>query len=347
MSELIFEEDKQFNTEEWKQKMSAHGESLRNNNVRQILLVHGTFTGDDALGLIHLLDPINITFADLLRKKSRDLINRLAQSVGNYTSDYAGNLGTASNIPCELFVWAGGNYHHARIQGTLDLAQYIATKINEDNILDNERLLILGHSHAGQLFALLTSFLAEDEQSQSLYQIMEMLEKFSGEKSKLIKNLKIIKKINLDFVTFGTPVRYSWGKYKKSRLMAVVNHRSKVRLSGILSTRDGDYVQQWGVEGTDMLSNEEFDTTLDKGKDISLLRANLEREKRREPKYINGDPVTETCLVNYLDNSGFPLFFLNPLSVPHCIKTLFGHGVYTQEHTMLFNLSIIVNKWYS
>jgi len=176
---------------------------------------------------------------------------------------------------------------------------------------------------------------------------METLESFDGDKLELVKNLEIIKKINLDFVTFGTSIRYSWGKYDKSHLIAVVNHRFKVRPSGILSTRDGDYVQQWGVEGTDIKSNEEFDAVLDKGQDISLLKASVEREERRDPKYANGKVVSETFLVNYKDNASFPLFFLNPFSVPHSVKTLFGHGVYTKKSTMLFNMNTIVNHWYS
>ena len=159
--------------------------------------------------------------------------------------------------------------------------------------------------------------------------------------------MEVIKKINLDFVTFGTPIRYSWGEYEKSRLMAVVNHRSNVRPSGILSTRDGDYIQQWGVEGTDMQSNDEFDAILDKGKNISLVKTNFKREKRSDPKYANGNIVSESFFVNYKDNRSFPLFFLNPFTVPHSVKTLFGHGVYTKKSTMLFNMNMIINNWYS
>jgi len=353
MTTLTFDENEIFETDEWKQKMSANGGILKRNNVRLVLLVHGTFAGDDALGLFELLAPVNKTLADSLRKKGKALIDGLSKDVGNYTTEYADALGNALDIACELLIWSSGNYHIARLKGAVKLAQELAKKITENKILANERILLLGHSHAGQLFALLTTFLANDEQARRLYDIMENHEDLREDIKKLIGYLEIIKTVNLDFVTFGTPVRYSWGEYEKSRLMAIVNHRSNVRPSGLLSTRDGDYVQQWGVEGTDLslpqeiIANDEFDAVLDKGRDASLLVASIEREERRDPKYASGNTVSETFLVNYKDNAPFPIYLLNPLSIPHCVKTLFGHGVYTRKSTMLFNMNIIVKNWYS
>lgn len=355
MPTLTFEEDEEFKTDAWSQKISGYGDNLKNNNVRQILLVHGTFVGNDALGLFELLRPIYNTLANALRKRAKALINQVLGDVGNFTNEYAKALGIASGIDCKLFIWDSGNFHYSRVKGAVKLAHVLANTITENKIRDHERILLLGHSHGGQLFALLTTFLADEGQAQGLYNIMEKHKDLKEDKIKLINDLTIIKKINLDFVTFGTPVRYSWGEYKKSRLMAIVNHRSIVRLSGVLSTRDGDYVQQWGVEGSDALplppkiviANDEFDTVLNKGRDLSLLRANIVREELREPKYASGHSVNESFLVNYKDNAAFPIFFLNPFNIPHCVKTLFGHGVYTKKKAMLFNMKIIVNNWYS
>jgi hypothetical protein len=98
------------------------------------------------------------------------------------------------------------------------------------------------------------------------------------------------------------------------------------------------------VEGTDIFPpeeiqlNDEFDPVLDTGRDSALLIASLEREERRQPKYANGANVCETLLINYKDDS--------PL-LPNCIKTLFGHGVYTNYNAMLFNMATVVNEWYS
>jgi hypothetical protein len=338
-----------------KQKVLARKGSMQAHKVRLVLLVHGTFAGDDALGLFELLEPINKKLANKLKNKGKRLTNTLVNDVGNYTPEYADALShaLADEIACELFIWSSGNFHLARLEGTIKLAQTLAEKITQHNILNDERILLLGHSHAGQLFALLTHFLANDAQAQGLYDIMEKDEELKAAKSKLVEQLEIIKKVNLDIVTFGTPIRYSWGKYEKFRLMAIVNHRSNVGVSGLLSTRDGDYVQQWGIEGTDILPpekitlNDELDAVLDKGRDVSLLLDSLKRETRRHPHYVDGTIVSETFLINYRDNVVFSIYLLNPFGIPHCIKTLFGHGVYTRNSTMLFNMKFIIDNWYS
>jgi hypothetical protein len=346
MAALTFDEDEVFDTDNWKQKMSGHGELLKKNNVRQILLAHGTFVGDDALGLFDLIEPLNKSIADSLKGEGKDIINKLAKDVGNYTPEYASAMEKSfgTEIPCELFVWSSGNYHLARIKGTVELAQTLVDKIAKNHLQASDRILLMGHSHAGQLFALLTTFLANDANARQLYEIMAIEDGLNEGKNKLISNLEIIKTISLDIVTFGTPVRYTWGQYDKFRLKAIVNHRSNVEMSGLLKTRDGDYVQQWGVEGTDIFPpeelrlNDEFDRVLDIGRDTALLIASLERVERRHPKYANGAIVGESLLINYKDDS--------PL-LPNCIKTLFGHGVYTNYNAMLFNMTTIVKEWYS
>jgi len=129
MTTLTFDENEIFETDEWKQKMSANGGILKRNNVRLVLLVHGTFAGDDALGLFELLAPVNKTLADSLRKKGKALIDGLSKDVGNYTTEYADALGNALDIACELLIWSSGNYHIARLKGAVKLAQELAKKL--------------------------------------------------------------------------------------------------------------------------------------------------------------------------------------------------------------------------
>jgi hypothetical protein len=342
-----------FNNHKWRQTSVDYKDNLNTHQVRLLLLVHGTFAGDDALGLFELFEPINNKLATRLKNKGKKLLNRLVDDLGNYTPAYADALHHALAIPCELFVWGSGNFHLARLEGAIKLAHSLSEKITQHQILDNERILLFGHSHAGQLFALLSHFLADDDIAQRLYEVMEKDAELKAAKNTLVEDLEIIKKVHLDIVTFGTPIRYVWGKYAKFRLMAIVNHRSNVRFSGLLGTRDGDYVQQWGEQGTDILPpfdklslNDELDTILDKGRDVSLLADSVKRATRRQAKYDDGSLVGQTILINYRDNAAFSIYLLNPFTVPHSIKTLFGHGIYTQNSTMLFNMSIVVNHWY-
>lgn len=357
MTILTFDETEVFESAEWKQRMSVNGDILEKNNVRQVLLVHGTFAGDDAIGLFNLLGPIeeNLTgstfITNKLKSQGKSLLDHLAKDVGNYTPEYAEIFGKAldQDIACKRFIWSSGDFHLARLQGAVDLAQELADIIARKKILETERILLMGHSHAGQLFALLTTFLENGEIAQQLYNIINKSEQL-GKRDDLISNLKKIKTVNLDIVTFGTPVRYSWGEYTKYRLMAIVNHRSPVNIGGLLSTRDGDYVQQWGAEGTDVPPpeeielNDELDAILDKGRDISLLIESLKYTDRKHPHYANGKTVSETFLVDYKDNASSLLEYLD---ITHCVKTLFGHGVYTETKAMLFNTDIIIKNLYN
>lgn len=356
----IFDEGEKFESTGWKGSMLANGAVLKNHNVRQVLLVHGTFAGDNALGLFDFLEPIEknltgaTTITKILRALGKNVLNHLVEDVGNYTPEYAKAFsnGLDHKIPCDLLIWGSGDFHLARLKGTIELAKKLANIITSQNIQEAERILLIGHSHAGQLFALLTTFLENGEKAQQLYKIVKK-SGYLGNKEELLSHLEKIKTVNLDIVTFGTPVRYAWGEYNKYRLLAIVNHRSPVEISGLLTTRDGDYVQQWGAEGTDVLPpvheiefNDELDAILDKGRDLSALKDSLDHNDRKHPHYANGETISETLLIDYKDNA--PSVFGLPVSldIGHSVKTLFGHGVYTETRAMLFNIHKIIENFY-
>ena len=191
MINLTFDEDEKFGTDKWERKMLANGNILQANKVCLVLLVHGTFVGDDPLGISNMLESINKTLADTLRKKQKALINDLAKDIGNYTPEYREALSNTLSIPCELVTWSSGNYHLARLKGVVELAQILARKVSAGKIQSDNRILILGHSHAGQLFALLTSFLANDQRAQRLYAIMNKYGELREDKEELIKDLPV------------------------------------------------------------------------------------------------------------------------------------------------------------
>ena len=93
--------------------------------------------------------------------------------------------------------------------------------------------------------------------------------------------------------------------------------------------------------------NEELDEILDKGQDFSLIRKKLYDKQRKLPLNSKGESVGETLLVNYRDNASFSFASLKPFRVPHSVKTLFGHGIYTRKEAMLFNTKTIVDEFYS
>jgi hypothetical protein len=118
------------------------------------------------------------------------------------------------------------------------------------------------------------------------------------------------------------------------KLIHIINHRGKDALAGsltgLLNTRDGDYVQQYGIEGSDMLSvnpkeikmNQKLDTILGQGVNLKKLNENIKMKRRL---HVKG----KHYLLDYKDDS----------VTPNCFMTIFGHGVYTKFE----NLDILLN----
>ena len=308
---------------------------LKKHQVALIVLVHGTFAGNDAFGLFDLIEPIHQDLTKTLKQHGKTLLNKLAKDVGNYTPKYAAELNTLTNIPCELFIWSSGNYHLARLRGTLELANNLTKHIVEKH-LQGQHILLMGHSHAGQLFALLTRFLSD---ADDVYHIMATDSQLNAAKQHLLKQLDILNSVQLDIVTFGTPIRYAWSTPENTRLLAIVNHRSDSTPSGILSIRDGDYVQHWGITGTDSFPpnnlslNDAFDEVLDKGRDLTRILS--------QPCTRQINSAGDNLFIDYQDHN------TDSLDLTHCIKHLFGHGVYTRHDKLQFNLNTIIQHWYN
>ena len=359
MKYLTFEKIETYNREAWFKEMFSLGSAMKDNNVKHVIFTHGTFAGNDTLGIIRFLKSVeealtnSTAITSTLNKKAKRYIDRSTTDLGNFTEDYVSSFKTGINngLACSRFIWSGDNHHMARLDGAVNLIHKLADIKDLIDTDSNSHLLIIGHSHAGQLFALITMLLENMDKAHPVFNTIEK----TGfiKKDRVFADLKKISGLFLDFVTFGTPVRYFWGNYDKFRLLNVINHRSETQLSGLLTTRDGDYVQQWGTEGTDIFSrkfkklNEELDEILDKGQDFSLIRKKLYDKQRKLPLNSTGESVGETLLVNYRDNAAFSFASLKPFRVPHSVKTLFGHGIYTRKEAMLFNTKTIVDEFYS
>lgn len=361
--------------------MQTYGDALKRHRVRQILLVHGTFVGDDPFGFYHILENLvnsagdskylhlNKLIAEIKKTGKLNFINLIVGDVGNYTERYAAQYCAAlGNDICDagdVLVWGSGNYHLARLEGALKLAQVLADRIHTKRMRPDERILLLGHSHAGQVFALLTTLLENGRKAKDIIRFVAE-DGNLGEMSKqrLLDNLATIKTIDLDFVTYGTPVRYAWGRYNRFRLLAFVNHRAHTEplkwvdplgLLGILSVKDGDYIQQWGVEGTDtpliidqdsIAKEKQLDSILgNPGQNVQAFLAALKFNARRHPHYNDGEPAGTTIFVDYRDNAAASLPAV--ATGAYAVSKIFGHGVYTTEEAMLFNTGMVVKYWYT
>lgn len=324
--------------EGWRAAMAEVGRRLERAGVREIVFVHGTFVGDDPTSLLeamrHYLHRLSPDLERAVRLVTRTRSASLVGDTANYTPEYVEIFAQAigGRIPCRLHVWPSANHHVARLRGAVTLAHSLAG--------GRGRALLIGHSHAGQLFALLTQLLFPSTTREALVAVAREVD---AAPDTLEPVLRRASRRRLDFVAFGAPPRYGWARHRRWRLLNVVNHRGAEpragRLLGVLSTADGDYIQQWGIAGSDFPAgtarerelNVALDRILGDGLNIKEWLANVRHRLRVG---CHG----HTLLVDYGDQGGG--------LVPNCLETLFGHGVYTTYEAMLFNAELLVEHLY-
>lgn len=327
---------------EWRAAMREIGQRFAQHRVSHIYFVHGTFAGDDPFSVIPALRRIfpkmSDNFCQSISLKMKRSFDRIQRDTANYLFDYVNLFQEAMDydVNCQLFVWPSGNHHASRLRGALSLIR----RLNEDlPDIPPSRLLLWGHSHAGQVFALFSHLLHNSPLGERLWSIAKDASWVDDSDHRRLQKLR---KFKFDFVTFGTPVRYPWRLSHQARLVNVVNHRGDNHLAhspfGFWKTQGGDYIQQWGILGSDYLAsspterrvNRQLDRFLGLGIDPRGWVENVAKGMR-VPDYGT------TYLVDYRDQS---------LMVPNAFKTVFGHGVYTRFEHMLFNAKLTCDALY-
>ena len=94
--------------------MASVGEAYRAAGVRAIYLVHGTFVGDDPVGLIHIVARLAPGSARRLRQLNKDFVDKLVKDNGNYPAQYATEFQRSTGVPVERVAWSSENHHLAR-----------------------------------------------------------------------------------------------------------------------------------------------------------------------------------------------------------------------------------------
>lgn len=343
--------------------MRAAGGALQASGVRLIYLVHGTFAGLDAFGLLTDLSRIFPQARAPLGQLAKQLVDALMGDAGNYSARYAQLLEQAINAPGEAairvrrFCWTSENHHLGRADGAVRLL----AELQGQRLRAGQRMLLWGHSHAGNVFALLTNLLAGDREAierffaacRSYYRWPltgwvdipvwnDVARLLSAEESPL-------ENYPLDVVTFGTPVRYGWDAAGYSRLLHFIHHRPQAdwpagravfppTLSDVLHAAGGDYVQQIGIAGTNTppsifswrawKADRALNRLLQPDLPASGLLARLKTGTRCHDEGLN-------LLVDYGPAEG------------GFAQHAAGHAVYTREKWMLFHLEETVARWYS
>jgi hypothetical protein len=321
----------------WVTSLGAQGKAFVDKGWGKAMFVHGTFVGHDPVSMMSALKAIVPTLSVSIEITLSDLVKRQCDSLlrdnGNFTPDYARLFAAATGWGrcVENFVWSSGNHHAARLAAALLLAQAVARMHGAAG--DAKGILLVGHSHAGQVFALLTRLVREARGREEPVLLAAIegtpLARFADKDA--LSALGGLWAPRLCFVTLGSPPRYRWYLGRNMELVSIVNHRGEKPLAGhpggFLRTRDGDYIQQWGIDGSDFVAVQAWERQLNLALDPLLGQGvgasawlTASRAQRRVPE------SGRTLLVDFRDDSRL---------MPNCVATVFGHGCYTRLAHML------------
>ena len=357
---------------EFADALTEAGGCLRCGGVTRIILVHGTMAGTDALGWYSHWQRILPGLSKKLKSVHKSVVDRISGDRGNYSQHYAELLGEGLNadaesrlkhespITVERFHWTSENHHLGRANAAVRLADKVL-----DYQANGERVLLWGHSHAGNVFAILSNLLGDVDS--------RLLNRFFASSSHFLESTQRIdlpvwrrlqERVNrgehrdvrgsgVDIVTFGTPIRYGWNPSGFGRLLHFVNHRpgkvqdpfrsvwptSVSQYAEALKGEYGDFVQQSFIAGTDIPP--------------AVWSWNAWKGNRMLHRLLEESPHgdrTQQRMVN----------FKQALRVPDCGNTLLvdyaavdsdatdicGHAVYTETDWMAFHVEEISKRFY-
>jgi len=342
--------------------MKRVGEVFHGAGVASVHLAHGTFVGSDALGVLAEFARLLPAAGKTMGRVVKQIVDKLVGEAGNYTLDYARCFEQAIHrsgrprIPVRLFHWSSENHHVGRADGAVRLIGELASW----NLRPPRRVLLWGHSHAGNVFALVTNLLGGDRraverffEAAEIYYRWPLLgcvdipvwkrvrEALEGETSPTAG-------VPLDMVTFGTPIRYGWDPAGYSKLLHFVNHRPTQRLpeyrapfppklDDIMTAADGDYVQQLGIAGTNVMPSIFAPRAWMADKRLNRVLEGQSRSGGTLERFQAGAIVPEggtTLLVDYGRPEGT------------IAQHLAGHAVYTRKKWLLFHAEEVARRFY-
>lgn len=346
--------------------MAAAGAKFSQAGVAAIYCVHGTFCGDDVLGLFTELEGWAPSVAKPLRRWSKRAIDAVIGETGNYTPDFAERMETALSadaprpVPVRLFHWSSQNHHIARADGAVRLIDELATFGEQlPDSLNDPRIILWAHSHGGNVFALLTNLLGADEAARQEFfhasrtffrpwiatrpdlPVWDRVEQLLADPQHPVRRLK------LDVITYGTPIRYGWDAGGYHNLLHVIHHRPHPKHHAhrapyppwphdVVAAEHGDYIQQVGIAGTNFPPLPiALRTFLADWRLGSLLQRNLGGWLRSRLKH--GMRVHEegtTLLVDYDDPHWLPWMHV------------LGHAPYTRSHWLPLHCELAAEHFY-
>ncbi len=342
--------------------MAHVGASLRAQGVAAVYLVHGTFVGPDSLGILADLARLFPSASDAVRRVIKRAVNEMTGDAGNYTESYAYHFEVGINgrgqypIPVRLFHWSSENHHLGRADGAVRLIDELASL----DLRPGQRVLLWGHSHAGNVFALMSNLLSGNREAvDQFFQAAEVYYRWpilgcvdipvwSRVRHLLSQPRPPVVDIPLDIVTFGTPVRYGWDSAGYSRLLHFIHRRAVGGLSEyrasfppsleqVFAAAEGDYVQQLGIAGTNVAPS------------IFSWRARLADQRLShllQPGAAQGAPLERFRAGTIIPDEGTTILVDYGEPKGGIAQHQAGHAVYTRKEWMLFHAEEVTRQFY-
>lgn len=349
-------------SDEFRSRMQQVGTVLRDAEVAAIYLAHGTLVGPDALGVLTELARVFPSADRAVRRVIKRIVHKVAGEVGVYTADYARCFEESicqegkPRIPVRLFHWSSENHHIGRADGAVRLIDELVSL----GPPPGRRLLLWGHSHAGNVFALITNLLGGNRQAvdrfftaSGVYYRWPIIgcvdiPVWDRVRGLLARGASPPAGVPLDMVTFGTPIRYGWNSEGYSRLLHFINHRPAEgvpeyrapfppKIDDVLCAAAGDYVQQLGIAGTNVMP--------------SLLAWRARVADNRLSRLLQEDSSASGALERFqagaiVPDEGTTLLVDYGLPEGSIAHHHAGHAVYTRKKWLLFHAEEVARRLY-
>jgi len=347
----------------FRQRMREVGQALRAGRVAAVYLVHGSADGLGSLGVLAELARRVPAVDRALGGIRQHLAARPAADAAHFSQSYASLFEAAikspgePRIPVELFCWSGENHHLGRADGAVRLIDELCRL----GLRPGQRVLLWGHGHAGNVFALMTNLLARHPaaleqffRAAAIYYRWPLVglvdvPVWDRVASRLQNPGPPLAGAALDLVTFGTPIAYGWDSGGYRRLLHFIHHRPAAglpiyraawppQLDDLLTAAGGDYVQQLGIAGTSCSPG------------LCFWRARL--ADRRLGRLVRGDPAEAEPLERFRAGAIVPdegttlLVDYGPSEGP-ITQHYAGHAVYVRKRWLLFHAEEVAQRFYA
>jgi len=347
-------------SEEFTAPLRAAGQGMHAAGVDAIYLVHGTFTGHDAWGIIRQIARFSPQATPWMERMAKNTVDFVMRDYGNYSQQYANLFERAINgegptrIPVRLFHWTSENHH----LGRADCAVRLLDELQRQYAGSTARVLLWGHSHAGNAFALMTNLIGANAAMRS--QFFRAASPYFFRRGRprdevwgrVCKSLRRsdnpLAHLKIDLVTFGAPIRYGWDTRVVGGLLHYVYHRQAKSLpefrakfpptvDEVMRAAGGDYIHQLGIANTNFppslldwsswSANRRLGRLLQSGIRPSDLYGHLRAGMRVAEQ-------GETVLVDYGE----------PEKAIH--RHAAGHAIYTQLEWLPFHAQDVCRRLY-